>query len=103
MKQFLVGSAFLMFISSLPADATNTHAISLKSSPVAPQKISFMQAFGDTLPPIGYVTFCREHRVECRPGRRATSRCRATTAGSGVISSGLEESDVRARFIPQEM
>ena len=80
MKQFLVGSAFLMFISSLPADATNTHAISLKSSPVEPQKISFMQAFGDTLPPIGYVTFCREHRDECRPGRRFADRVQLTSA-----------------------
>ena len=74
MKQFLIGSAFLMFISSLPADATNTHSISLKNSPVGPQKISFMQAFGDTLPPIGYVTFCRENKDECRPGRRFADR-----------------------------
>jgi hypothetical protein len=69
MKQFLIGSAFLMFISSLPADATNTHAISLKNSVVEPQKISFMQAFGDTLPPIGHgVTFCREHKARAGLG-----------------------------------
>ena len=80
MKQFLIGSAFLMFISSLPADAINTHAISLKSSAVGPQKISFMQAFGDTLPPIGYVTFCREHKGECRPGRRFADRVQLTSA-----------------------
>jgi predicted transglutaminase-like cysteine proteinase len=80
MKQFLIGSAFLMFISSLPADATNTHAISLKNSAVEPQKISFMQAFGDTLPPIGYVTFCREHKDECRPGRRFADRVQLSSA-----------------------
>ena len=80
MKQFLIGSAFLMFISSLPADATNTHAISLKNSAVEPQKISFMQAFGDTLPPIGYVTFCREHKGECQPGRRFADRVQLNSA-----------------------
>lgn len=80
MKQFLVGSAFLMFISSLPADATNTHSISLKTSSVQPQKIAFMQAFGDTLPPIGYVTFCRDHKDECRPGRRFADRVQLNAA-----------------------
>jgi predicted transglutaminase-like cysteine proteinase len=69
-----------MFISSLPADATNTQSISLKSSAVQPQKIAFMQAFGDTLPPIGYVTFCREHRDECRPGPRFADRVQLTSA-----------------------
>jgi predicted transglutaminase-like cysteine proteinase len=69
-----------MFISSLPADATNTHAISLKNSAVGPQKISFMQAFGDTLPPIGYVTFCREHKDECQPGRRFADRVQLNAA-----------------------
>jgi predicted transglutaminase-like cysteine proteinase len=69
-----------MFISSLPADATNTHAISLKSSAVEPQKIAFMQSFGDTLPPIGYVTFCREHKDECRAGRRFADRVQLSAA-----------------------
>ncbi|MGH6734896.1 MAG: transglutaminase-like cysteine peptidase [Methyloceanibacter sp.] len=69
MKQFVLGSAFLMFISSLPADATNNHAISLKPQ-LEPQKIAFLQSFGDTLPPIGYVNFCRENGAECRPSPR---------------------------------
>ena len=80
MKQFLIGSAFLMFISSLPADATNTHAISVKKPGLEPQKIAYMQSFGDTLPPIGYVTFCREHKDECRPGRRFADRIQLTGA-----------------------
>jgi predicted transglutaminase-like cysteine proteinase len=66
MKQFVLGSAFLMFISSLPADATNTHAISLAPH-AAVQKAVYLQAFGETLPPIGYVTFCRKHEADCRP------------------------------------
>ena len=79
MKQFVVGSAFLMFISSMPADATNDHAISLISAPRV-QKVAFMTPFGDTLPPIGYVTFCREHQAECRPGRRFADRIQLTAA-----------------------
>ena len=77
MKQFVVGSAFLMFISSMPADATNDYAISLAPAPQV-QKVAFMTAFGDTLPPIGYVTFCRENRHECRPGRRFADRIQLT-------------------------
>jgi predicted transglutaminase-like cysteine proteinase len=73
MKQFVLGSAFLMFISSLPADATNTHAIALKPQ-LGPQKVAFLQAFGNTLPPIGYVNFCRERPDECRPSRRFADR-----------------------------
>jgi predicted transglutaminase-like cysteine proteinase len=79
MKQFLVGSAFLMFISSMPADATNDHAISLVATPHV-QKVAFMTSFGDTLPPIGYVTFCRDHQVECRPGGRFADRIQLTAA-----------------------
>ena len=77
MKQFVVGSAFIMFISSMPADATNDYAISLAPAPQV-QKVAFMTAFGDTLPPIGYVTFCRENRDECRPGRRFADRIQLT-------------------------
>jgi predicted transglutaminase-like cysteine proteinase len=80
MKQFFVGSAFLMFISSMPADATNDHAISLVSALPHVQKVAFMTSFGDTLPPIGYVTFCREHQADCRPGRRFADRIQLTAA-----------------------
>jgi predicted transglutaminase-like cysteine proteinase len=66
MKQLILGAAMLMFISSLPADATSDHSIRLEPNLHA-QKASFMQAFGDTLPPIGYVTFCRDHQAECKP------------------------------------
>jgi predicted transglutaminase-like cysteine proteinase len=78
-KQFVVGSALLMFISSMPADATNDHAISLAPTPHV-QKIAFMTSFGDTLPPIGYVTFCHENRAECRPGRRFADRIQLSAA-----------------------
>jgi predicted transglutaminase-like cysteine proteinase len=79
MKQFVVGSAFLMFISSLPADATNDHSISLVPAPQV-QKVAYMTSFGDTLPPIGYVTFCRDHEAECRPGGRFADRVQLTAA-----------------------
>jgi predicted transglutaminase-like cysteine proteinase len=79
MKQFVVGSAFLMFISSLPADATNDHSISLVPAPQV-QKVAYMTSFGDTLPPIGYVTFCRDHEAECHPGRTFADRIQLTAA-----------------------
>ena len=81
MKQFVVGSAFLMFVSSLSGNITNDHAINLTSSPQAKvQKIAFMSSFGDTLPPIGYVNFCRDHGVECRPAQRFSDRIQLTAA-----------------------
>ena len=61
----------------MPADATNDHAISLVPAPRV-QKIAFMSSFGDTLPPIGYVAFCRDHQPECRPGRRFADRIQLT-------------------------
>ena len=79
MKQFVVGSAFLMFIASMPADATNDHAISLEPQPRL-EKVAFMTSFGDTLPPIGYVTFCRGHQVECRPAGRFADQIQLTPA-----------------------
>ncbi len=81
MKQFVVGSAFLMFVSSLSGNITNDHAINLMPSPQAQvQKIAFMSSFGDTLPPIGYVNFCREHESECRPADRFADRIQLTAA-----------------------
>ena len=67
MKEFVVGSAFLMFISSLPvATVSNGHTVRLEPQ-LTPQKAVYMGAFGNSLPPIGYVTFCRDHAAECRP------------------------------------
>lgn len=71
MRHFLLGAAFLMFISSLPADATNDHAIALAPELTVQktafvQKAAFMQIFAETLPPIGYVNFCRERQDDCR-------------------------------------
>jgi hypothetical protein len=54
MKQFVVGSALLMFGWSLPTGATNDHhTISLEPT-AGVQKASFEQFYGDTLPPTGY-------------------------------------------------
>jgi predicted transglutaminase-like cysteine proteinase len=84
MKQFILGTAFVMFISSLPADATNNHAITLKSQH-EPQKVAFLQSFGDALPPIGYVNFCRERTVECRPSGHFADRVQLTAAKFGEL------------------
>jgi len=79
MKQFVVGSAFLMFISSLPTGATDDHTISLQPVAVV-QKVAFMQSYGETLPPMGYVIFCREHQADCRPKGAFADRIQLTTA-----------------------
>ncbi|BAQ17821.1 hypothetical protein GL4_2384 [Methyloceanibacter caenitepidi] len=84
MKNFVLGTAFLMFISSLPAEATNKHTISLKNSSDSYQ-MSFMQSFGETLPPIGYVNFCRARSAECRPSRRFTDRIQLTPARAAAL------------------
>jgi predicted transglutaminase-like cysteine proteinase len=82
MKHFVVGAALLMFVSSLPVAATNDHSISLLPQPRV-QKVVYMKAFGDTLPPIGYVNFCQEHRADCRPGPRFADRIQLTPAKFG--------------------
>jgi predicted transglutaminase-like cysteine proteinase len=76
-KQLIVGSAFLMFVSSLSAGVTNDHAISLVPAPQV-QKIAFLTSFGETLPPIGYVNFCHEHESDCRSGPRFADRIQLT-------------------------
>jgi predicted transglutaminase-like cysteine proteinase len=84
MKHFVVGAALLMFVSSLPVAATNDHSISLLPQPRV-QKVVYMKAFGDTLPPIGYVNFCQEHRADCRPGPRFADLIQLTPAKFGQI------------------
>ena len=84
MKHFVVGAALLMFALSLPVAATNDHSISLAPQPRV-QKVVYMKAFGDTLPPIGYVNFCQEHRADCRPGPRFADRIQLTPAKFGQI------------------
>jgi len=84
MKHFVLGAAFLMFISSLPADATNRHAITLKT-PSESHRMVFMQSFGETLPPIGYVNFCRARAAECRPSRRFADRIQLTRAKAAEL------------------
>ncbi|MHA1517660.1 MAG: transglutaminase-like cysteine peptidase [Alphaproteobacteria bacterium] len=79
MKHFVLGTAFLMFISSLPADATNNDAIMLEPQH-EPPKVAFLKSFGDTLPPIGYVNFCRERAAECRPPDRFADQVQLTAA-----------------------
>jgi predicted transglutaminase-like cysteine proteinase len=79
MKQFALGSAFLMFISSLPAAATREHVVRLEPQ-LQPQNIVYMRDYGNTLPPIGYVTFCRGHEAECQPETRVVDRLQLSSA-----------------------
>lgn len=79
MKQFVVGSALLMFISSLSANATNDHAIQVTAAPAA-QRVAFEPAYGDTLPPYGYVDFCQRNAADCRPAGLFADRIQLTSA-----------------------
>jgi predicted transglutaminase-like cysteine proteinase len=65
MKELVLSAALLMFISSL-ASVSSGHAVHLGPQ-LTPQKAVFMGSFGNSLPPIGYVAFCRDHQAECRP------------------------------------
>jgi hypothetical protein len=56
MKQFMVGSALLMFVWSLPNAAIKDSA-RLPQWSVNVEKVAFEQFYGDVLPPIGYVSF----------------------------------------------
>jgi predicted transglutaminase-like cysteine proteinase len=78
MKAFVAGSAFLMLVSSLPVGSvTNSHTVRLEPE-LAPGRAAFLQSFGNSLPPIGYVTFCRENAAECRPSGKHISRVQLT-------------------------
>ena len=69
MKQFVVGTALLVFVWSLPTRATNEHHTIILEPLAGVHKAAFEQFFGDTLPPIGYVQFCELHKSDCRPSR----------------------------------
>jgi predicted transglutaminase-like cysteine proteinase len=78
MKEFVLGSAFLILISSLPvAGVSNGHTVSLEPQ-LTLHKAAFMGSFGNSLPPIGYVTFCRSHEAECRPSGPIVDREKLT-------------------------
>lgn len=47
--------------------------------------MTYMQSFGETLPPIGYVDFCRERTAECRPSRRFADRIHLTRAKAALL------------------
>jgi len=86
MKEFVLGSAFLMFISSLPAGVSNGHTVRLEPE-LTPQKAAFMRSFGNSLPPIGYVTFCRDHEAECRPSGPLVDREQLTAQRRNELES----------------
>ena len=85
MKQFVVGSALLMLVWSLPTGTTGGHVI-VGSQPITGvRKATFEQFFGDTLPPMGYLQFCELHRSDCRligPSLIAFSSPKANTPNS---------------------
>jgi predicted transglutaminase-like cysteine proteinase len=79
-----------MLVASMSVDNTNEHVVRVAgAAPRAervqkvayvPQKPVFMQSFGQTLPPVGYVAFCREQRADCRPSGHYADRLQLTTA-----------------------
>ncbi len=66
MKNLMLGFASLMFASSLSAHATDGKVITITHGTTV-QKVVYMTSFGDTLPPIGYVDFCRRDYRDCLP------------------------------------
>ncbi|WP_245290760.1 transglutaminase-like cysteine peptidase [Methyloligella halotolerans] len=46
-----------------------------------------MQTYSETLPPIGYVNFCRVHRADCAPVRRFAGRITLTEARAAELVS----------------
>ena len=76
----MVGSAVLMFVWSLPSGATNDSVTISPQSSGSVEKVTFEQFFGDTLPPIGYVTFCEIHKFDCRPKGPFADRMQLTPA-----------------------
>jgi predicted transglutaminase-like cysteine proteinase len=85
MKQFLVGSALLMFIWSLPTGATNDY-VAVPPQPIAGvRKAAYEPFYGDTLPPIGYVTFCQLHQLDCRPKGPFADRIQLTVGKFGEL------------------
>lgn len=80
MKQFVVGLALVMFVWSLPTGASNDF-ITISSQPSdLVEKVAFEQFYGDTLPPMGYVTFCQLHKLDCRPKGPFADRVQLTPA-----------------------
>ena len=80
MKQFVMGLALLMFVWSLPNGATNDFVTVVLQPSGRVEKVTFEQFYGDTLPPIGYVTFCQIHKVDCRPKGPFADRIQLTPA-----------------------
>ena len=80
MKQFVVGLALLMFVWSLPTGATDDHIAVFPQPTAGVQKAAFEQFYGDTLPPLGYVTFCQLHKLDCRPKGPFADRIQLTPA-----------------------
>jgi predicted transglutaminase-like cysteine proteinase len=80
MKQFVVGLALVMFVWSLPTGATDDHVAVLPQPTAGVQKVAFEQFYGDTLPPMGYVTFCQLHKLDCRPKGPFADRIQLTPA-----------------------
>jgi len=80
MKQFVVGLALLMFVGSLPTGATNDFRTINPQLTGSIEKVAFEQFYGDTLPPMGYVTFCQLHKPDCRPKGPFADRIQLTPA-----------------------
>lgn len=97
MKQFMVGSALLMFVWSLPNAAIKDSA-RLPPWSVNVEKVAFEQFYGDVLPPIGYVSFCGLHKPDCRSNGPFADRIQLTSARLSELKQVNDE--VNATVIP---
>jgi predicted transglutaminase-like cysteine proteinase len=77
MKNLLLGTALLMFSSSLSGGATDGHAISVANAATVHQA-RYMTVFGETLPPFGYVDFCHRYPRACQPSGPIVDRVQLT-------------------------
>jgi predicted transglutaminase-like cysteine proteinase len=62
-------AAGLLLAAGAPAEAGRSHVAAGEA---------FARAYGDTLPPIGFVSFCARYRGECRPRGGGATQVRLT-------------------------
>ncbi len=84
MRHFALGLALLISASSFSAEATNERVISLTPGQ-SYESVAQMRTFSETLPPIGYVNFCRTNRADCAPVRRFAGRVALTEARASEL------------------
>ena len=97
MKNFTFGIALISFVTSLSAGTADGRVISVAHA--APlHEARYMTRFGETLPPMGYIGFCRRNAVACEPHGPIVDRVTELThkvmadeeVQKSLITSGFE-------------